>query len=83
MRARLGCAVGRPQMSETPRRLKPAVLVVEDEAQIRLSGVAIAEAAGFQAIGVSKMDEALCVQSSPCETPETAQERPSPRGLTY
>jgi two-component system, response regulator PdtaR len=48
-------------MSETPGRLKPAVLVVEDEVLIRLSGVATAEAAGFQAIGVSNADEALSV----------------------
>lgn len=48
-------------MSRSVPGSKPAVLVVEDEALTRMDAIAMVEAAGFKAVGVSNADEAVRV----------------------
>ena len=43
---------------------KPVVLVVEDESLVRWTAMNIVEQAGFEAIGASDADEAICVLES-------------------
>jgi CheY-like chemotaxis protein len=46
-------------MSETARDRKPVVLVVEDEAVVRMNAVAIIEDSGFRAVTARNADEAI------------------------
>src|ERR1700742_502489 len=48
-------------MSRTVRGSRPTVLVVEDEALVRLNAIDIVEAAGFEAVSASNADEAVQV----------------------
>lgn len=47
------------QMSGMDRERNPIVLVVEDEAVVRVAALAIVEESGFEAIGASSADEAI------------------------
>ena len=49
------------QVSQLVPNTKPCILVVEDEALIRLSAMELVECEGYEVIGVSNADEAVRV----------------------